>query len=215
MRRGQLAVAKRYGISELTIYKGCKRSSGFQAINIKRLTQPTSGAINLSSVSFWAVWSHRSARVAAILGYAQLSCLAPPCRWVMERATSSCAGFICNPMARDERLEPAVKPVGLKRDRHDQAGAPRGLSALPRSIAQPGRIRPWLVPRRRHPRRLSNGPRSPPQQHVVVPIVIGWLLNLLLQEGSLLRCIIGYFASAPSAASAQLKRLSQSGLRMS
>ena len=30
MRRGQLAVAKRYGISELTIYKGCKRSSGFQ-----------------------------------------------------------------------------------------------------------------------------------------------------------------------------------------
>ena len=132
-----------------------------------------------------------------------------------ERATSSCAGFICNPMARDERLEPAVKPVGLKRDRPDQAGAPRGLSALPRSIAQPGRIRPWLVPRRRHPRRLSNGPRSPPQQHVVVPIVIGWLLNLLLKEGSLLRCIIGYFASAPSAASAQLKRLSQSGLRMS
>ena len=42
MRRGQLAVAKRYGISELTIYKGCKRSSGFQAINIKRLTQPSS-----------------------------------------------------------------------------------------------------------------------------------------------------------------------------
>jgi hypothetical protein len=45
-----LAVAKRHGISELTIYKGCKRSSGFQANNIKRLTQPTSGAINLSSV---------------------------------------------------------------------------------------------------------------------------------------------------------------------
>jgi hypothetical protein len=85
-----LAVAKRHGISELMIYKGCKRSSGFQAINIKRLTQPTSGAINLSSVSFWAVCSHRSARVAAILGYAQLSCLAPPCRRVMSRATSSC-----------------------------------------------------------------------------------------------------------------------------
>ena len=62
MRRGQLAVAKRYGISELTIYKGCKRSSGFQAINIKRLTQPTSGAINLSSVSFWAVWNGATAR---------------------------------------------------------------------------------------------------------------------------------------------------------
>jgi hypothetical protein len=44
-----LAVAKRHGISELTIYKGCKRSSGFQVVNIKRLTQPTSGAINLSS----------------------------------------------------------------------------------------------------------------------------------------------------------------------
>ena len=59
----------------------------------------------------------------------------------MERATSSCAGFICNPMARDERLEPAVKPVGLKRDRHDQAGAPRGLSALP-PLRSPGESGP-------------------------------------------------------------------------
>jgi hypothetical protein len=41
-----------------------------------------------------------------------------------------------------ERLKPAVKPVGLKRDRRDQAGAPRGLSALPRSVAQPGESGP-------------------------------------------------------------------------
>src|SRR5262245_22684644 len=50
-----------------------------------------------------------------------------------------------------------------ERDRRDQAGAPRGLSALPSSVAQPGRVRPWLLPRRRQPSCISITARTTPR----------------------------------------------------